>query len=201
MSDTTGIDVLSDAAPFPPSPIIALKNVVVRPYQSEDLETMCHHANNKKIAQYMMNTFPSPYTLEAGRYWLGMKLEEQTNPSKKPKDFVIAVDEGNTCIGGIGLKPGSDVQERYMEVGYWISEEFWGRGITTEVLKAFLSFVWREYPNVERLGGTVYSGNEASVRVLKKAGFVHEGTMRKHVWKNGEFKDLLVFGLLREECV
>ncbi|THV00745.1 acyl-CoA N-acyltransferase [Dendrothele bispora CBS 962.96] len=190
---------LENLTPFPPLPIIALENVVVRPYHRTDLKSMCHHADNPKIAQWMTNMFPSPYTLEAGQIWLDMKLDEISDASKMQTDFIIAVDEGKTSIGGIGLKPGSDVEERYMEVGYWIGEEFWGRGLATAVLRAFVQWTFTEHQNIERLGARTYDGNEASLKVLKKVGFIHEGTLRKHVWKNGAFKDLLMLGLLRED--
>ncbi|KAK7433656.1 hypothetical protein VKT23_020662 [Stygiomarasmius scandens] len=187
------------SVPFPPPPIITLENVVVRPYHPKDLESMCHHADNPKIAQWMTNMFPSPYTLEAGEKWLDMKLDEIADPAKLERDFVIAIDGGKTCVGGMGLKPGSDVQERYMEVGYWIGEEFWGRGYGTAVLRGFVQWAFQEHKNIERLGGVVFSGNGASCRVLEKVGFVQEGTLRKHIWKNGEFRDLFMFGILRDE--
>ncbi|KAK7433657.1 hypothetical protein VKT23_020663 [Stygiomarasmius scandens] len=181
---------------FPPAPILVLENVVIRPFHSLDLQSMCYHANNPKVAQYTSNGFPSPYTLEFGQQWLEMKVTRIPEPMT---DFAIAVDEGKTCIGGIMLKPGSDTHERSMEVGYWIGEEFWGRGIATAVIHAFVRWAFQEHMRIERLGAVVTSGNEASQRVLKKVGFVHEGTLRKHVWKNGQFRDQFMFGLLQED--
>ena len=79
------------------------------------------------------------------------------------------------------------------------AEEFWGRGIATAVVCAFVRWAFQEHTRIERLGAVVTSGNGASQRVLKKVGFVHEGTLRKHVWKNGQFRDQFMFGLLRED--
>ncbi|KAB2576237.1 putative ribosomal-protein-alanine acetyltransferase [Lasiodiplodia theobromae] len=112
-------------------------------------------------------------------------------------NFAICVDD--ECVGSIGVKPGADVHARSAEVGYWLGEAAWGRGIATEAAAAYVAWVFETVPGVERLAGCVYGGNAASMRVLEKVGFRREGKLRKAVWKKGVWRDLDMFGLLREE--
>ncbi|EON66983.1 hypothetical protein W97_06099 [Coniosporium apollinis CBS 100218] len=144
----------------------------------------------------MDNIFPSPYTLSDGIKWVNYNLS-----LSPPLNFVIADPTTSLAIGGIGLKPGTDVHERSVEVGYWLGEELWGRGVATEALVGFVGWVLgeREWERVIRVHAGVYGGNVASGRVLRKAGFRLEGCLRRHVWKEGRLLDLEVYAVLREE--
>lgn len=146
----------------------------------------------------MTNIFPSPYTLSDGIEWVNCNLS-----LSPPENFVIADPTTSLAIGGIGLKPGTDVHERSVEVGYWLGEEFWGRGVATKALVGFVGWglgerEW-EWERAVRVHAGVYGGNVASGRVLRKAGFGLEGCLRKHVWKEGRLLDLEVYAVLREE--
>ncbi|EKG12090.1 hypothetical protein MPH_10801 [Macrophomina phaseolina MS6] len=173
--------------------------------------------------------FPHPYTIEKSHGWIAMNLPKpdtskttalpdpaaqqpfSTPPTAVPATteplvawpatlhYAICVD--SECVGTIGLKPGVDVHVRSAEVGYWLGEAVWGRGIASEATAAFVDWVFENVPHLERLGGSVYSGNGASERVLRKVGFKKEGTLRKAVWKSGVWYDLEMHGLLRDEWV
>ncbi|OJJ47328.1 hypothetical protein ASPZODRAFT_132324 [Penicilliopsis zonata CBS 506.65] len=181
--------------------MIKTDQCVIRPYTTEDIESSSHHANNASIARWLRNGFPHPYTVDDARKWIDSVLN-----SSPMYDYVIAVSDGTdtdqaktTAIGGIGLKTRSDVNHRTMEIGYWLGEEYWGRGIATGVVKAFSTWTFETFPQIVRLEAEVYEGNEGSARVLTKAGYKLEGRMRKAVEKGGKIMDLLIFGLLRED--
>ena len=182
------------SAPFPPQPIVTLQDgITLRPYHATaDIATSVHHANNPRIAQWMTNAFPHPYTTESAQTWISFNLSQP-----RALNFVIAKDDA--LIGGIGLKPMTDIYSRTMVIGYWIGEEYWGRGIGKLALKAFTSWTFKEFPEVERIEAEASEGNVGSEKVLLASGFTFEGTMRKRVYKNGVFFGSKFFGVLRDE--
>ncbi len=108
--------------------------------------------------------------------------------------FCIEVE--NQAAGGIGITLGSDVERISAEIGYWLGEEFWRRGIVTEALKAVTLFAMDTY-SLSRVFATPYEWNTASCRVLEKAGFVFEGRLRKSIIKDGKIADKLLYAVIR----
>jgi RimJ/RimL family protein N-acetyltransferase len=102
----------------------------------------------------------------------------------------------DAVVGGIGIDVGTDVFRRSAEIGYWLGEPFWGRGIATEVLRALTDYAWATF-DIIRLEAGVFSWNPASARVLEKAGYTLEGCLRQGVVKQGRVGDRLIYGLLR----
>ena len=113
----------------------------------------------------------------------------------------ICDPQTNTFMGSIGIRPLGADETLTAEFGYWLGEEFWGRGIMTDAASGFARWVLENYPPEEmmRLEASVFSNNKASQRVIAQAGFVYEGTRRKAGNKKGEIVDILMFGLLRED--
>lgn len=148
------------------------------------------HANNRNVWINLRDRFPHPYTTADARRWLdsvvGMKPES---------NFAIAV--GGEAVGGIGFTVQPDVARRSAEIGYWLGEEFWGRGIATEALIAVTDYAFSNY-DVCRLYAHVFDWNAASARVLEKAGYVFEGRLRKSVTKDGHTIDQLMYAMIRE---
>lgn len=179
-----------------PAPIVTLPNCVIRAFHPRDAGQMAVAANSPDIAKYMRNTYPYPYTLDSANYWINFAT------SASPMiNFAICSPDGRDFLGSIGLRPGADIECRTYEVGYWIAPAAWGRGLATEVLRGFSRWAFETFGEVLRLEGCVFATNEPSSKVLAKVGFVHEGTRRRAVWKNGEVLDLKIYGLLREECL
>ncbi|KAK0731511.1 acyl-CoA N-acyltransferase [Lasiosphaeris hirsuta] len=180
-----------------PQPILTLPSCIIRPYHPSDAPALAQHANGPQIARYMTNQFPSPYTLANAEFWIKF-----STPTDSPiLNFAICDPLTNTVCGSIGLKPRADVEARTMEVGYWLGEAYWGRGITTEALIGFVGWAFGRWSEEElvRLEAGVFEGNEASVKVLTKAGFVAEGCRRKTGYRAGRTFDISIFGLLRED--
>jgi len=114
---------------------------------------------------------------------------------QKPEtNFAIAV--ADEAVGGIGFTVQPDVARRSAEIGYWLSEQFWGRGITTEALIAVTDHAFSHY-DVCRLFAHVFDWNGASARVLEKAGYTFEGRLRKSVTKDGQTIDQLMYAIIR----
>ncbi len=194
------------------SPILTLhqfpRNIHVRAYRASDAEALTKAANNKNVHANLTDRMPSPYTLEDSRWWININLDEanwresSVLGRKVPANYAITEstsdENGDIYIGAIGLEFKSDVHRRTAELGYWLSEEHWGKGIMSEVVKAFVPWVWETFgPELVRLGANVFAWNEASAKVLKKAGFEYEGRQKVAVFKNGKLRDTVMLGLVR----
>ncbi|KAL4986231.1 acyl-CoA N-acyltransferase [Aspergillus falconensis] len=183
-----------------PTPILHLpkSSTLIRPFTpiTSDTQSLAHHANNPKIAQYMRNAFPSPYKESDASNWIAFATSQHPT-----HDFAICLASTNTVIGAIGLKPRTDIQHRSMELGYWVGEEYWGRGIGSEAVVQFVRWVFgqEEFGHLVRLDAEVFEGNEGSKRILEKAGFVCEGRRRSAVEKRGVVLDTFVYALIRED--
>ena len=172
---------------------IGIKGYVVRDWDAADEAALVKYADNRKVWRNLMDQFPHPYTHIAAREWL------RRAPKEQPRvNFAIASAE--EAIGGIGLKLLQDVAHRSAEVGYWLGEPHWGKGIATAAVRSFSEWAFEQSGlGLERLFAGVFGWNGPSMRVLEKAGYVQEGRFRRHVFKDGEFTDLVVFGRVRDE--
>lgn len=112
-------------------------------------------------------------------------------------DFAIVVD--GAAAGGIGFERQPDVERHSVELGYWLGEEYWGRGIVTAAVRAMCEHIFASF-DVCRIQSTVFDGNPASVRVLEKAGFAFEGRLRSAVTKGGRRMDALVYARLKDDA-
>ena len=162
----------------------------MRGWEWRDLNAIVRHANNRNVWINLRDRFPHPYTVNDARRWLETVVNEKPLTS-----FAIAVQD--EAVGGIGFTVQPDVARRSAEIGYWLGEEFWGRGITTEALIAVTDYAFSNY-DVCRLYAHVFDWNVASARVLEKAGYVFEGRLRKSVTKDGHTIDQLMYAIIRE---
>ncbi|MDQ7053471.1 MAG: GNAT family protein [candidate division KSB1 bacterium] len=168
-------------------------DLVIRSYKDEDQEPLVKYINNRKIWLNLTDSVPHPYTRKDAENWIAHAMSEHP-----PQNFAIA--NGTELIGGIGLKFKKDVKRHSAAVGYWLGEPFWGKGIMTRVVRAFILWAFRTYP-LKRISAGVYESNPASGRVLEKAGFILEGRLRKAILKNDQFLDMYLYSILREEVL
>jgi len=185
-----------------PTPLIVLPNVTIRPYHPIDAPSMARNANSKLVARNMTDRFPHPYALTDATAFISRALSPSTSNTYA---WCISLTPTSPCIGGCGFEPGPDVFCANAEIGYWLGEEYWGRGIGTTVCRVMTDWAFgREEgvtgkQRVQRLGAGVFGGNPASGAVLKRSGYTYEGCMRGIVLKWGEIRDLEIYGLKREE--
>jgi len=169
---------------------IVLSRCVVRGFRPDDAPSLARHANNRSIWINLRDQFPHPYSLADAERWIGEAagLDPQTH-------FAIAVD--GAAAGAIGFHLKKDVRRLSAEIGYWLGEEFWGRGIATEALRAVTGHAFGRFDLV-RLYAGVFEGNRASMRVLEKAGYTREARLRKAITKDGRTIDLVLYAIVRE---
>jgi RimJ/RimL family protein N-acetyltransferase len=160
----------------------------VRSWQPRDVTSLVTHANNRNISMNLRDRFPFPYTSRDGREFIKMARR------MKPETFFAIAVEG-VAVGGIGFVPHQDVERVSSEVGYWLGEAFWGRGITTEALSAITTYAIATH-GFTRLFALPFAHNEASCRVLEKAGYVLEARLRKSAIKDGQIRDQLQYAFI-----
>ncbi|KAF2242076.1 acyl-CoA N-acyltransferase [Trematosphaeria pertusa] len=180
-----------------PSPIITTPRLIIRAMHPQDDISMQAAAAPASITKYMTLNFAHPYTLQHARDWISLHL------APRPNAFVLCLpSDPSSVIGGIGLKPGSDVQSHAAEMGYWIAEPYWGQGLMSEALEAMTEWSLSEWEGeggrkLSRLSASVFEGNTGSMKCLEKCGYRKEGVLRGHVEKHGKTMDLHVFGLTK----
>ena len=164
---------------------LALANCIVRSYHSTDADSLASQADNRKIWQNLRDGFPHPYSVaDADRF---IQRAMQMKPESL---FAICVD--GKAVGGIGFTLNTDIERVSAEIGYWLGEPFWGRGIVTEALKAVTRYAVDTH-GLFRLYAVPFESNKASARVLEKAGYQWEGRMRKSALKDGKVIDQLMY--------
>lgn len=163
----------------------------LRPYQASDAEALQRAADNPAIARNLVATFPNPYTLADAETWISSCAIAPDTELRR----AIAIDD--TVCGGMGLYPRPLWSPYTFEMGYWLGEAYWGRGIVTAAVGLVAAHAF-EAMNAERVQAFVYEWNPASRRVLEKNGFQQEGRLRRAVHKDGMWGDCWVYGRVRE---
>jgi ribosomal-protein-alanine N-acetyltransferase len=159
---------------------------VVRTWRRGDAAALVRHANNVNIAKHLRDRFPHPYTERDARTFLRMvSLADD-------RAINLAIDVDGVAVGAIGLTRGSDVERFSAEIGYWLAEPYWGRGIVTEALSLVTGEAFDRL-NILRLFALPFADNLASARVLEKAGYAREGLLKSSAVKYGEPRDQLLF--------
>ena len=166
-------------------------NISLRPFNITDLDTLVLYANNYEIAKNMTNQFPHPYTLEDGRAFIEMATKN--NPPN-----ILAIDVDGKACGGIGLHLQGDIYCKNAEIGYWLAQPFWRKGIMYTAIVQMVDYGFKNW-NINRIFARPFGTNIASQKVLEKAGFELEARFGKTIFKNGDYIDELVYAVRRTE--
>ncbi len=168
-----------------------LSSCILRPWEPEDIPALVRNADNIRVWANLTDAFPHPYTIDDARAWIA-----KANNDAGGVHFAIVVK--GEAAGGIGLILGQDVRKGTAEMGYWLGEKFWGKGIATDAVLGLRRHAFATL-SLNRIFARVFESNAASQRVLEKAGFTLEGRLRKNVTKRGVVMDELIYASLREE--
>ncbi len=164
---------------------LRLKNSVLRPWKLGDEPSLEKHANNRKIWINVRDHFPHPYTRGDAMRWV-------QHASLYLHETVFAITVDGVAVGSIGLVAKDDVYRKSMEIGYWLGEEFWGRGIVSEAVGAVTAYGFDRF-DIVRIYADVFDRNLASARVLEKNGYVLEARLKRAVVKDGMITDALLY--------
>jgi RimJ/RimL family protein N-acetyltransferase len=163
---------------------------VVRHWRMGDADALLRHADNINVARQLRDRFPHPYTRANASLFL-----KAATSAAEPSN--LAIDVGGEAVGAIGYVPGMDVERYSAEIGYWLGESYWGRGIVTEALQLVTEYVFTT-GNLLRLFALPFADNVGSMRVLEKAGYVREATLRSSSVKNGRPRDQALYARINE---
>ncbi len=168
-----------------------MQEFTLREWKSTDAEDFYGYANNKKIADNLRDGYPYPYTLANAVEFL-----EMAAASGGRHCFRAIAVEGK-AVGSIALTFGKDIYCKSAEIGYWLAEPFWGKGIMSRAIRELCEFGFLNY-DVVRIFAEPFAHNTGSRRALEKAGFALEGVLKKSVYKNGRFCDSCIYALIKD---
>lgn len=173
--------------------VLNLDDIIVRPWQTGDELSLVKHANNRKIWRNVRDRFPYPYTLKDAEIWVRVAGADRNMLN-------LAIEFEGQAVGGIGIVFKQDVYRRSAEIGYWLGEAYWNRGIATRAVKALTAYIFKQKQfDINRIYAGIFEYNIASARVLEKAGYALEARLRKSVTKDGKTVDELVYAMLKED--
>jgi len=164
---------------------IQFENYKIREYKENDADSLTQYANNKNVSINLRDGFPYPYHKEDAKKYIQMVSEPEIKTS-------FAITKDNLVIGSIGFVLGKDVHRYTAELGYWLAEPFWNKGIMTHAVQHMVQYAFETH-NLIRVYAEPYSSNPGSMRVLKKAGFEREGLLRASVFKDGKVLDQVLY--------
>ncbi|MBV8454672.1 MAG: GNAT family N-acetyltransferase [Deltaproteobacteria bacterium] len=167
------------------------EQIILRAWRNSDVSSLVRYANNRKIWINLRDIFPHPYTQAEAEKWIAI-CESNQGPTAN-----FAIELQSEAIGGIGCRLLDDVNCKTAEIGYWLGEPFWGRGIATAALRQTTEYTFQTF-SLERLQASVFEWNPASARVLEKAGYVLEGRLRRSIFKDGRLADSLLYARIRQ---
>lgn len=165
---------------------------VLRELKLADAKSIAKYANNINIANNVRNIFPYPYTIEDAKAF----IDDCQNNEEKCQ-YIKAIVVNQAAVGVIGCTIQDDVHCKCCEIGYWLGEEFWGRGIMTEAVTRLCREVFQTQ-DVVRIFAEIFAYNAGSIKVLEKAGFQLEGRLRSSICKNGTIADSFIYGLIKQ---
>ncbi|EXF83890.1 acetyltransferase [Colletotrichum fioriniae PJ7] len=189
-----------------PPAILTLPKATIRPYHKTDAAALSTAANSSSVSRYLRDSFPRPYTLADAESWIALNSSDGGAPVY---NWVIACPETGRPMGSIGLVPGKDVYARGYELGYWLGEGDWGKGVMGCVVPAFVRWVFEGMGGgeededgrrrIERVWAGVFEANKGSQKVLEKSGFVFEGRARRAVVRDEVVMDELLYSVIRDD--
>ena len=148
-------------------------------------------ANNKLIWKNMRDNFPNPYSVKDATSFISKMADSDYS-------FVFGIFYNQKLSGAIGLHRLDDINRFTVELGYWIGQPYWNKGIASVAVKKMIDFGFKNL-DINRIYASTLETNIASQKVLLKNNFIFEGISRKSAYKNGEFIDEHRFGLLENE--
>ena len=165
-------------------------NFTLRPLRPDDAQSLAIQGNNHNVWRNLRDRFPHPLTVSDTQQYIEAAVKHSEN--------VFAIDVDGEAVGVISLTMGEGERRHSAELGYWLGEPFWGRGIVTTAVDAVTNYAVKEL-GLSRIESYVFAWNPASARVLEKVGFTREGILRNSVIKEGVLLDRWLYSYLAAE--
>lgn len=176
---------------MPLSPVLECGVCTLRPWRPTDRGSLLRHANNRNVWRNLRDRFPYPYESAAATSFLAFAARDPA------PEGIWAIDVDGEAVGGLGIERQDDIARGSAELGYWLGEGFWGRGIASRVVRIAADHALGQ-TDLWRLFAPVFPWNPASRRVLEKAGFTLEAVLRRAGIKDGIVIDELLYARVRD---
>lgn len=170
--------------------VVACSTFRLRPWAAGDRAALLRHANNRAIWRNRWDAFPHPYTEADADRWLAVAAADP------PPEGTYAIDVGGEAVGTVLLERGRDIERLSAEIGYWLAEPYWGRGIVSEAVGRVTDLALAE-PDLVRVVAPVFGWNRRSMRVLGRNGYRREAVLRRAGVKDGVVLDRVVYARTR----
>lgn len=165
--------------------------VILRDWSPSDAPALASNLNNPNILKNLSDALPFPYTLKHARVFIGMTNCCNTHLNK-------AIEYNGKLVGSISLTPQEDIWRLSAEIGFFVGEPYWGKGIITQALREMVHYAFENF-EFERIYARVFEQNKSCIRALIKAGFTHEGVLRNAIIKEQKILSASLFSILRHE--
>ena len=165
--------------------------VKIRKWDMNDAAELAAALNNKKVQDNLRDGIPYPYTAADAEEYISSVLN-----AEKDSQYSWAITADNKVIGSIGVFRKGNIHRYTAEMGYYIAQPWWGKGIGTTAVKEACGYVFKN-TDIMRIFAEPFAYNTASCRILEKAGFEFEGTLRKNAVKNGKVLDMKMYSLIK----
>jgi len=167
-------------------------NIGIRSWRPEDAQNLAKALSNKKVQDNLRDGIPFPYTVADAQSYISAMLSADPDAT-----YAWAITIDDTAVGSIGMFRKDNVHRLTAEMGYYVAEEYWGKGVTTQAVKKACRYIF-ENTDIVRIFADPYAFNVASCRVLEKAGFAYEGILRHNAFKNGQLEDMKMYAIIKE---
>jgi RimJ/RimL family protein N-acetyltransferase len=163
--------------------------IELREYAEKDIPLLVDYLNNPNVTRHLTSSIPQPYTEQAASWWV--------NEGSKA-GIVRAIHFNGVFVGTIGANPGLFERARSAEIGYWLAEPYWGKGIASAALAQLTQYIFQS-SDIVRLHAQVFVGHSASMRVLEKCGYRQEAMLEKAAYKHGLYLDTHLYAKCKDQ--
>lgn len=172
--------------------IIETERLKLRLVTPNDFPKVVEYCSDPELSKYMIY-LPYPYTLEDAISW----YNNQQESLKKDTMYTYGIElkETGEFIGVISLS--NNQRNNNGEIGYWLGKKYWNKGYMSEATKAIIEFAF-QIKNMHKVYARCFSENIASAKVMQKNGLTFEGSLKDHIYKDGKYHDLLIYGLIND---
>lgn len=174
---------------------LRVKSIVMdfnfREFKISDAEIFAAHANNPNIANKLTDQFPHPYNTENAVFFI-------ENIVSNPHNLIRVIEIDGEACGAVGIHGQADVYRKNAEMGYWLAEQHWGKGIITKAIMEMLAICFVK-TDFDRVFARPFGSNMASQRVLEKAGFILEAKLEKTFYKCDVYEDEYIYAVRRKD--
>jgi RimJ/RimL family protein N-acetyltransferase len=173
--------------------LIECSDFKLRELQKKDAKSVAKHANNYNIKRCLTDSFPHPYTPQdfLAFYELCHKADNA--------GLILAIEIEKEAAGTISLSLKKGMEKPSAEIGYWLGEAYWGKGIMTKTVKALVKYGFENFDYLNKIFAHIYDFNIGSQKAAEKSGFSRNAVFKEHILAEEKLTDVFVYEIFRKD--